>query len=179
MFGEIMEKIEIEIKAYCKDTASVKQRLEKLGAIFVKTKKESDRYFNHPAKDFGKTDEALRLRTDGDITILTYKGPKISEKSKARIEKEVGVHGDEETGEILNHLGFREVGKVVKKRDYYKIDDITICLDEVEGLGSFVELEKIGENVDISENELFKLAGKLGLKKFERKSYLELILKIF
>lgn len=171
-----MKELEIEIKAYCRDIPAVKQKLETMGAFFIKTERESDRYFNHPSKDFGETDEALRLRSVGKATILTYKGPKISDKSKARVEKEVVVHGDEKTGEIFVHLGFRESGTVVKMRDYYKIKDITICLDVVEGLGSFVELEKKGEDIDVIEKELFNLAGNLGLEKFERRSYLELIL---
>ncbi len=171
-----VKELEIEIKAYCPEISIVKKRLEKFGAVFIKTEKEADRYFNHPARDFRETDEALRLRTVGTTTILTYKGPKISKRSKARVEKEVVVHGDEKSGEILVHLGFRETGAVVKTRDYYRIRDITICLDEVEGLGSFVELEKKGEDLDLIEKELFSLADDLGLEQFERRSYLELLL---
>ncbi len=171
-----MKELEIEIKAYCQDIADIKQKLEELGAVFVKTERESDRYFNHPAKDFAETDEALRLRSIGGTTILTYKGPKISSKSKARVEKETIVYDGQETSEILVYLGFQESGSVVKMRDYYKLKDITVCLDEVEDLGSFVELEKKGEEIDYIEKELFTLAENLGLEQFERRSYLELIL---
>ncbi len=171
-----MEALEIEIKAYCQDIVTIGKRLERLGAVFVKTERESDRYFNHPTKDFAETDEALRLRSVGSTTILTYKGPKISNKSKARVEKEAVVHGEEETGEILVCLGFRESGAVVKTRDYYKVKDIIVCVDEVEGLGSFVELEKKGKDIDSIEKELFTLAENLGLEKFERRSYLELMI---
>lgn len=171
-----MKELEIEIKAYCRDLALVKQKLEALGAVFIKTQRESDRYFNHPARDFVETDEALRLRTIVNETILTYKGPKISEKSKARLEKEVVVRGDEETGEILSLLGFKESGRVVKKRDYYEINGITVCVDDVEDLGSFVELEKKGCDIELIEKELFKLAMTLGLEKYERRSYLELLI---
>lgn len=172
-----MEELEIEIKAYCQDLAAVKKRLVELDAVYLKTENESDRYFNHPSKDFGQTDEALRLRNVGTTTILTYKGPKISKKTKARIEKEVIVKDGDKTGEILCLLGFMESGKVVKNRDYYKLGDIIICLDDVRDLGAFVELEKIGNDLDSIENELFNLAGKLGLEKFERRSYLEMLLK--
>ncbi len=173
-----MKELEIEIKAYCKDLSVVKQKLVELKAVYLKTERESDRYFNHPAKDFGETDEALRLRKIADRIILTYKGPKISKKTKARIEKEVIVQDGEATGEILRLLGFIDSGNVVKNRDYYKIGDIIICLDDVEDLGAFVELEKIGSDLDSIEKELFNLAGELGLEKFERRSYLEMLLKL-
>ncbi|MBU1172458.1 MAG: class IV adenylate cyclase [Proteobacteria bacterium] len=172
-----MKELEIEIKAYCKDLDQVRQTLGMLGAVYIKTERESDRYFNHPARDFKQTDEALRLRSVGNRTIMTYKGPKISQKSKARIEKEVVVHGEAESAEILGLLGFHESGFVVKTRDYYTLSHITICLDQVEGLGLFVELEKKGESLDLIEKELFTLAETLGLDRFERKSYLELILE--
>lgn len=171
-----MKELEIEIKAYCPEITVVKEKLKKLGAVFIKTEREFDRYFNHPAKNFGQTDEALRLRTIENTTILTYKGPKISEKSKARVEKEVVVSGGGEIAEILFLLGFHESGTVVKKRNYYTINNITICLDEVDNLGSFVELEQKGEHLNLVEKELFDLAGELGLDEFERRSYLELLL---
>lgn len=171
-----MEELEIEIKAYCQNISDIKIKLAELDAVFIKTETESDQYFNHPAKDFAETDEALRIRNAADTTILTYKGPKVSKVTKARIEKEVVVQDDKETGEILNLLGFHQSGMVMKNRDYYELGDIIICLDDVENLGAFVELEKKGNNLEVIEKELFSLAEKLGLEKFERKSYLEMLL---
>jgi len=49
-----------------------------------------------------------------------------------------------------------------------------ISIDYVDGLGTFVEIEKIGQLKDDIEKELFDIAAKLGLTKFERRSYLEL-----
>lgn len=171
-----MEELEIEIKAYCQNISDVKKKLVELDAVFIKTEKESDQYFNHPAKDFAETDEALRLRNVADMTILTYKGPKISKVTKARVEKEVIVQDDKETGEILQLLGFRQSGIVVKNRDYYQLGEIIICLDDVVNLGSFVEIEKKGNDLENIEKELFALSKKLGLEKFERRSYLEMLL---
>ncbi len=171
-----MEELEIEIKAYCQDISDVKKKLVELNAVFIKTEKESDQYYNHPAKDFAVTDEALRLRNVSDSTILTYKGPKISKATKARIEKEVIVQDDNETGEILQLLGFRQSGIVVKNRDYYQLGEIIICIDDVENLGTFVEIEKKGDDLVNIEKELFALSEKLGLERFERRSYLEMLL---
>ncbi|HIH62260.1 MAG TPA: class IV adenylate cyclase, partial [Methanobacteriales archaeon] len=70
--------------------------------------------------------------------------------------------------------------KVVKKREIYQLDDLTITIDNIEGLGTYMEIEKdIKENEDYDEtlNKIYKIYKKLGIQKgFQRKSYLELLL---
>ena len=78
--------LEIEVKAYCDDFPEVRMRLEASGAHFLESRVEEDLYFNHPSRDFGKTDEALRLRRVNNNCKITYKGPKLSKETKARIE---------------------------------------------------------------------------------------------
>jgi len=169
--GEIME---IEIKCYCDDADKVKILLQEIGAQFVEKRKESDIYFNHPSRNFGETDEALRLRTVNNKCRITYKGPKVSKTTKARIEHETEAGDFESMKSILLSLGFIESGSVVKERDVFTYSGMEISIDYVDGLGTFVEIEKIGELKDEIEKELFDTAAKLGLTKFERRSYLEL-----
>jgi adenylate cyclase, class 2 len=171
-----MELLEIEIKAYCDNEDDVLSRIQALGGRLVERRTERDAYFNHPGRNFKKTDEALRIRDTGDSAVLTYKGPKIGNRSKTRIEHEAGIDDAAGLAEILRDLGFVESGRVVKDRRLYTIEGIEICLDRVEGLGLFVELEKKHTNREKIETELFALAEKLGLSRFERRSYLEMIL---
>lgn len=172
-----MTELEIEIKAWCPDFTLVRKRLDELGAVYLKSETEGDCYYNHPERDFSRTDEALRLRQVAGTTILTYKGPKLSLASKARVEKETAVDNGKAAEEILDCLGFRASGTVVKNRETFMLEGITVCLDQVENLGSFVELEKKGETLERIEGDLRDLAAKLGLTRFERRSYLELILQ--
>ena len=58
---------------------------------------------------------------------------------------------------ILLSLGYRELSPVRKLRQYYHRDDLTACVDQVEGLGSFLELEIIVENEAGRENALKKI----------------------
>lgn len=169
--------IEIEIKSPIENLDSFQQKLIALGAVKQEQRIESDIYFNHPSRDFGKTDEALRIRSCGNSAFLTYKGPRIGTRSKSRVEIEVTIHEALAMKELLCTLGFKEVLSVEKERTIYKINEITICLDEVKNLGNFVEFEKIGEDREAIENELFELAQILGLSQFERRSYLELLLQ--
>lgn len=170
-----MDILEIEIKSYCDDHDAVIKKLIAMGARRGRTRKENDLYLNHSSRDFRQTGEALRLRQvdDGNV-ILTYKGPRLSTVAKTRREEEVAVADFESALTIFTLLGFSSFGTVVKEREIFMLDDVEICIDRVEDIGNFVELEMKGTEHERIESELFHLAGQLGLKRFERKSYLEL-----
>ena len=74
--------LEIEIKAYNDNPVETKKNLFNIGARYIETREERDLYFNHPLRDFGETDEALRLRLVSGRCLITYKGPKISMKQR-------------------------------------------------------------------------------------------------
>ena len=171
-----MEKLEVEIKAYCDDVHEIRKGITSLGGEPLGSRIETDIYYNHPGRNFAETDEALRIRRMDQKKILTYKGPKIGTRSKTRIEKEVTVGDFDNMNEILVHLGFIEAGRVNKRREGYKLGEVHICIDSVDGLGDFVELEKISDERKETEDKLFALAAQLGLNRFERRSYLELVL---
>lgn len=170
--------LEVEIKAYCDHPEKILNRIIALGAKEMSRIDERDVYFNHPSRDFAVTDEALRIRQANADLFMTYKGPKIGEKSKTRYEREIPVEDYEGLRDILLRLGFQEVLEVRKYRVIYLYKGIDICLDDVRNLGHFVELEKQGESKDEIEAELFRLADTLGLERFERRSYLEMLLAL-
>ncbi|BAA30938.1 class IV adenylate cyclase [Pyrococcus horikoshii] len=174
---------EVELKGYAND-----EIFEKVRETFEFMRKEihEDIYYQHPCRDFSKTDEALRIRikrfNGHNEVFLTYKGPKIDEKSKTRLEIEVEIQEDvDKYFELLDRLGFKEVLKVVKTREKYYVEKgVTITLDEVEGLGKFIEIETlVKEKDEIPEavEKLEKILRELGVEKFERRSYLELLLE--
>jgi hypothetical protein len=86
-----METLEIEIKAWCPDFDDIMKALSEAGAGEVETVLEDDIYFNHPARDFRETDEALRIRRVANGYILTYKGPRLPGRAKTRVEHEVAL----------------------------------------------------------------------------------------
>ena len=168
--------LEIEIKALCPDLEKFKIRIIESGGVFESAGSERDIYYNHPCRDFRKTYEAFRIRISGSDTYITYKGPKIGDRAKTRFELETPITSADDMDVILEKLGFVKSGEVIKVREIYKISDITICLDRVQGLGDFVELEIISEDKEQAEKIIFDMAEKFGLDKFERRSYLELLL---
>lgn len=167
--------LEIEVKARIDDPGRVERRITELGGRFRKEVVEEDLYFNHPSRDFAVTDEALRLRKTEGKCFLTYKGPKLDGLTKTREEYSIEVSGWDSSMAILKALGFVEVMPIKKKRRYFSLDDYEIMLDEVEGLGSFIEVEKRGE--DYSPQELIDFLEGLGVKGSETRSYLEMALE--
>jgi len=171
--------IEVEIKVRIKNKEEIAEKLKKLGFKFIKKKFQEDIYFNGIDRDFRKTDEALRIRDDNGTYYVTYKGPKIDRISKTREEIEVRIGDKEKMRLIFKKLGFREVRPIRKVREIYKKDDITASIDDVEGLGLFLELEKNIYNInekDEALKELMEILKALNISKDNtiRKSYLEL-----
>ncbi len=172
--------IEIEVKGYADDGVFERVR-EKFKLI--RTEYHEDTYFRHPCRDFAETDEALRIRIrrfNGHFeAFITYKGPKIDENSKTRKEIEVPISDPDKHLEILESLGFEEVLTIEKTREKYYVDKgIIIDLDEVNGLGKFIEIEALAEGEEVVEETvkiLREILESLGVKRFERRSYLELM----
>ena len=178
--------LEIEQKYARADFALLERRLAEWGAVPGEAHEEADHYFNAPDRDFARTDEAFRLRRVGAANFLTYKGPKQRADVKVRTELEIPLQpGDEAAADmtrLLTHLGYRFVADVKKRRRTAPLRRdgfaFTICLDEVEGLGRFAEVEVLApeDRRADAEKALAALAGELGLRDVERRSSLGLVL---
>ncbi|MCI2062242.1 MAG: class IV adenylate cyclase [Eubacteriaceae bacterium] len=115
-------------------------------------------------RDFRKTDEALRVRTvtyedGGTQSFITYKGPKQDMSSMTRTELQTDIGSGETAEAVFRALGYEPVFTVSKTREQYWNRDLlqdpaldrnwnpvtkhamTLCLDEVDGLGRFLEIE--------------------------------------
>jgi adenylate cyclase class 2 len=179
--------LEVEQKFRVADPRSFESRLLALGGELGVPQLQADRYFNHPARDFARTDEALRIRQAGEQNHLTYKGPKLDSTTKTRREIEVpiapGQAAAEQFAELLVALGFRPVADVQKQRRKAVVERqgrrIEVVLDRVDGLGMYVELEIVAEEHEMqaAQQAIRALAQELELADNERKSYLELLLE--
>ncbi len=178
--------LEIEAKYPVADHEAIVQQLRYWGARFDEPREDADQYFNAPDRDFARTDEALRLRRIGHGNFVTYKGPKTDAQTKTRTEIEVplaaGAPVADEFGRLLVHLGYRPVAVVHKRRTICHLHrdgfDLEVCLDIVDDVGRFVEVEIMApsEQLDSARAVLLKTAADLGLRQSERRSYLEMLL---
>jgi len=169
--------LEIEVKARVSDAKRLERELLKRGARDFGVMHQKDVYYAHPARDFAKTDEALRIRVANDLQVITYKGPKLDATTKTREEIEVSVASAEATATIFERLGFRPVVAVRKMRHTFGLKGIEVCLDSVEGLGDFVEFELDDEDMEEGKRRIAALMKELKVVGSERRSYLELLLE--
>lgn len=166
--------------------AALEQRLAAETAQPAEDLVEADHYFNAPDRDFAQSDEALRLRRIGPQNRVTYKGPKRDALTKTRAEIEVGLEPGERAAEdfmrLLRELRYRPSAVVRKRRRIYRLRrqgfHLEVCLDDVDRVGRFVELEiqAAEEQLDAARSVLLALAREWDLGPTERRSYLELLL---
>ncbi|MEX2092092.1 MAG: CYTH domain-containing protein, partial [Pirellulales bacterium] len=90
--------------------------------------------------------------------------------------------GHAEFSELLTALGFKPVLTVRKSRRPFELDHqgqkVHGAWDEVDGVGTFVELELTADDAGLAEAKrvIASLADDLELGPSERRSYLELLL---
>ncbi|MFW9809778.1 MAG: class IV adenylate cyclase [Candidatus Thorarchaeota archaeon] len=173
---------EVEVKIAISSYEEMEDRILKLGAEKINKETQIDSYFDHPCRTFQETDEALRVRYRQPVgTVeLTYKGPRIDSTTKTRLESTVNLDNENEIVLILKGLGFKEVVKITKTRQFFSLSKTTISIDEVEDVGLFLEIEQIasGKDVETTKKEIFAMLDELGLDASQtiRESYLELYL---
>jgi adenylate cyclase class 2 len=145
-------------------------------------KPQRDCYLAHPCRDFAATDEALRIRTIGEESVLTYKGPAAEAAVKIRREIELPLDGKPDRWlELFAKLEFRPVLTVSKVRKPFRLEwegrTFQVMIDDVPPLGLFAEIELLAEPEEVSDAQaaVRQLARVLGLDAAEEKTYLELM----
>jgi adenylate cyclase class 2 len=171
--------LEIELKVKVDTLDPIREHLKNRNAQFFGRVHEHDIYYNPPYRDFGSTDEALRLRYTNEHAVITYKGAKRAEYGlKAREELNTAVETGEVFEQILRRLGFVKTAEVNKWRENYRLDDAAISLDAVDELGTFVEIEVMADrDAPDATNRINALAKEMEISGEPiLASYLELIL---
>lgn len=142
-----MAFLNVEIKARCGNPAAVRDYLLSSKAVFKGLDHQTDTYFNVP-------NGRLKLR-EGNIenNLIFYErsnqaGPKDSHFNLVKVEDAAGLK------EVLTKSnGIKVV--VEKDREIYYIANVKFHIDEVPGLGSFVEIEAGNkEAAEMSQQQL-------------------------
>ncbi|MCA8986100.1 MAG: class IV adenylate cyclase [Planctomycetaceae bacterium] len=181
-------KYEVEVKYPLEHPEVFREKLLSLGARFHTEVAQEDLYFGHPQRDFASTDEAFRIRRNGDQNRITYKGPLLDMETKSRQEYEIGLEPGREAAvqfeQILQHLGFQPVYRVSKVRQIFELEtggqEFEVVIDTVADLGIFAEIEATAtpETFDLVRSRVLALAEQLQLgPTVERRSYLRLLLQ--
>jgi adenylate cyclase, class 2 len=162
---------EIEIKLRVEQLEPILQKLLEIGCALSEPIEQHDLIYSKK----GSTEEwensksghiVMRIRRQKDKAVFNLKQQKTSELDN--IELESVVSDPKAIDQILNKLGYEPRVEVKKIRQKGKHKDYEICIDKVEKLGSFVELEKMADdnaNVDEIREQLFKELEGLGLNR--------------
>ena len=141
-----MSYINIEIKAKCADVLFVRNYLLANAAEFKGIDEQTDTYFN-------VLNGRLKLR-EGVIenNLIYYErtnqaGPKQSDYQLVKIADATGLKEA-----LAKANGIKVVVK--KRREIYYIENVKFHIDEVPGLGCFVEIEAGNIKADLSKEQL-------------------------
>lgn len=153
--------IEIEIQAQVESDAPLCEFLRREG-VFVSERRQVDEYFSPAHRDFvavRPVAEWLRLRDADGACSINYKNWHHDAAGRGRYcdeyESPVGDIG--RMRKILAALDFRPVVTVEKVRKIWTHGDYEIAIDEVRGLGSFVEIEYIGRTAADPEETMARM----------------------
>ena len=141
-----MSHLNVEIKARTDSHEFVRKYLIHHKAEFKGTDEQTDTYFN-------VTKGRLKLR-EGNIenNLIYYNrnnqvGPKSSQFNLVKVEDAKGLKEA-----LTRSCGVKMIVK--KKREIYYIDNVKFHIDELPGLGSFLEIEAGNILADKTETEL-------------------------
>ena len=143
-----MPILNIEIKAKCNDPANIRNILTENKALFKGIDKQKDTYFK-------VKNGRLKMR-EGSIeySLVYYDREDISGPKRSDV---LYYHPREE--DLVKQQLQKAIGTLVtvnKKREIYYIDNVKFHIDEVEELGSFVEIEAIDKTGNIGAEKLYE-----------------------
>ncbi|MFC1784844.1 class IV adenylate cyclase [Candidatus Neomarinimicrobiota bacterium] len=150
----------VEIKARITDYDKVKRLVEDLCHNPIYTEQQEDTFFN-------SSKGRLKLReSDGESEIIYYDRSNSYEPKQSDIAISFTKNPDSLKSVLSKSNGIR--GIIKKKRILYKYGQTRIHLDDVEGLGNFIELEVVLEQNQTSkdgERIAYNLMNKFDIQK--------------
>jgi|SRR5579884_1149000 len=161
---------EIEIKAQVSSLKSLEEKFKQMGCSFTPSLVQTDRIYLPRDMSFDSIPpgtSVLRIRQQNNKNLFTLK--QVMSVALDKVEKEVEIDDAEVMSEILELLDYHQALEVNKARIKTKFKGYEICLDEVKGLGSFIEVEKMSsEDGQVVQDELFAFLETLGISQNQK-----------
>lgn len=171
---------EVELRARIDSIKGIIEKLHRMGAKDEGFAIQEDIYYRYI---FDKEKKGVvRLRDDGKKITLTAK-VKVHEKDVCWNEEEIFLELSDKKllQRIFPVMLFYEECRIKKKRRKFTIGEYKINVDEVEGLGCFIEVELKGnEDTDIMMEKIRSLLRKLGIDETRiiNKGYVQLVMEV-
>ena len=139
--------IEIELKARLHNPEKVRAKVEGF-ADYVREFDKMDAYWHGPEWRFARGTKGFRLRADGEKSIVTFKAKRNEGGIEINRETEFEVSDPDAFTSLVERIGCEPFYRKHKTGRAYDYDGFTIELVQVEGLGDFIEVEKLLDNDD-------------------------------
>ncbi|WP_456487313.1 class IV adenylate cyclase [Candidatus Alkanophaga liquidiphilum] len=169
---------EVEVKARIGEET---KGLIRARCSFLREERHVDIYFDAPHRRLAESGEVLRLRQVNERAMLTYKKGRADADVRVREELEVSVESGDAVAKILKKMGFRVLAEIRKRREVFEFNGCHVSLDDVEGLGEFLEVEVKSEDVSSAKKRILALLQELGVSiaAVEKRPYIQLYLEKF
>jgi adenylate cyclase, class 2 len=135
---------EVEAKYRVLDDEAVAQRLADHGISLSESVRQDDQAYAPNEWNYGLSKVGVsfaRLRTQDGRHLFTLKKPIDNEMTC--LEFETVIADREQMHLALLQMGFRPTVRIVKNRRTGSFGDVTVCLDELEDVGLFLEVERV------------------------------------
>ena len=152
---------EVEVKIIGIDRHTVEAKLRSLGASKTFEGEEDTVFFDFPDNSITSGKNLLRLRKEGDKTVLTFKKFVGNERAKVRDEYELLVSSFETMRRILESIGLLTIQRMEKRRTSYALKSgVKVDLDKYTGEFSHIPdlMEIEGEDTNTVSSHI-KLLG--------------------
>lgn len=158
---------EIELKFRVKNEEELIDKLKSLKCKIENVFEQSDTIYVCDLNNIESVENSIWLRVRKENNHVELNLKKQSSKIQESQEIEFKVESYEKAIEFLEALGYKKWVVVNKKRRYIKYLNYNLCLDEVERLGTFIEIEILVEENDKKDyvEQLISVAEELGLDK--------------
>ncbi|MBU0928656.1 MAG: class IV adenylate cyclase [Spirochaetes bacterium] len=174
--------MEIELKARVRDAAAVAERVSGF-ASYARDFDKSDEYWHGPDWRFVRGTKGFRLRMDGERAIVTFKQKRNDGGIEINRETEFEVSDAVAFKALVERIGCEPFYRKRKSGKAYEYDGCTIELVRVDGVGDFIEIERLVERDDPAEIALAQGSVRAILAmsgvpdgEIEGRSYSELVL---
>jgi adenylate cyclase class 2 len=135
---------EVEVKYQVRDKEALLVALKRRGIEFAAPVYQNDQAYAPNGWSYGDAKLGVsfaRLRTVDDRHTFTLKRP--AENALSCDEYETAIADREQMDQAILAMGFCPTVRIAKVRCTAALDGLVLCVDEVEGLGIFLELERM------------------------------------
>jgi predicted adenylyl cyclase CyaB len=160
----MQKPLEIELKARVSSLTLMRRRLLAIGGKLVKKSHQIDTYYSPEKRPLGKRKGfVLRVREQKGKGTGRFE-LHIPKNAYAAEELELIVDNIKLLQKILKLLNYKKEFVIDKHRETYTLGRVTVVLDAVRGLGTFLEVEIIGADTSANRAKLHGVLKKLGVQ---------------